>query len=209
MTNYRLQHRGADRSSQCDDAPSGRLRAWIVAPSNELGPLGRGLQRGRICAGHGRLARRSGDGRRGQPASRRVRGEDHRPDRRSRRRGDRPAQDQAGRHRALLRWPADPDRRRPGVVGRIRCDRPGTVSRCPAVADLRPQVRFTGVVQSRQPAPGGPSHLRPVSLRLCQRRQRDRGQAALRDVRSSRLGGSALPGCCARTSIPGPKPRST
>ena len=115
----------------------------------------------------------------GQRAPRGVRAQVDRPGRRPFRRDRRLPGPQAGHHRPFLRRAArtDPRRTRPGR--RVGGDRPGAVPRRAAAADLGAEVSISGAGQPGQPAPRGPAHLRPVPLRVRQRRLRGRGQRAL------------------------------
>ncbi|MFD2691082.1 esterase/lipase family protein [Streptomyces phyllanthi] len=63
-----------------------------------------------------------------------------------------------------------------------------------APADLDPQVELPGARQPGQPQPRGAADLRAVPLRLRQRRQRGRGQAALQHLRGADPRQAAVPG---------------
>ena len=58
------------------------------------------------------------------------------------------ARPQAGRHRPLVRRPADPDPRRAGPVGGVGRDRPGAVPRRAAAADLGAASRPSPVLRN-------------------------------------------------------------
>ncbi len=73
------------------------------------------------------------------------------------------------------------------------CGRPGAVSRRPPAPNLRASVCLTCTRQPGEPKPRRSPHLRAVPLRLRQRGRRGRGEGALRDLRSPRLGRTGLP----------------
>ena len=75
-----------------------------------------------------------------------------------------------------------------GLSAAIGGHRPRPLPRRAAAADLGPEVGQPVLEQSPQPAPRHPPDLRPVPLRLRQRRQRGRSQGAVRDVRGARPG---------------------
>ena len=75
--------------------------------------------------------------------------------------------------------------------------------------DLGAEVGLPGARQPGQPQPRRPAHLRPVPLRLRECRRRGRGEGALRDLRRSRGGRAALPGCDGQPQSRGPRRRST
>ena len=116
---------------------------------------------------------------------------------------------EAGRDRALLRRPGHPDHRRPRRCRRVGGDRPGAVPRRAAAADIRPQVGLAGPRQPGQPQPRGAAHLRPVPLRLRQRRRaRTRPRSSTRPSRCRPRAGRSFRRR-ARTSTRGPRRRWT
>ena len=125
-------------------------------------------------------------------------------------RGDHPrAHQEAGHRRPFLRRAADPDpcRAWPGCC--LGGDRPGTVPRRTPAAHLVAEVGLPCAGQPGQPQPRGPADLRAVPLRLRQRRQRGRGQAAVRDLCRAHLREAAVPGGGSQPQPRGPRPRST
>ena len=101
---------------------------------------------------------------------------------------------QAGDHRPLVRRPARADPGRARAVGGDRRDRPGAEPGRAAAADRGAEVQLGRPVQPDQPAQGGDPDLRPVPLRVRQRRDRGGGQGALRHLPRRRLRGAGLPG---------------
>ena len=104
------------------------------------------------------------------------------------------ARPQTGHHRPFLRWRAGPDPRGPRAGRRDLCHLTGAVPRRAAAADRRPQSVLRGVVQPGEPASRHHPHLRPVPVRLRQRRLRRRRPRAVRPVPCRRLGDPAVPG---------------
>ena len=154
-----------------------------------------GLRGGRLRAARPGLARRSRHGRGGQRAPGGLRPQDRRPGRRPLRRHHRRA-DAASRRSSGTR-----------SAGSSRRSSPAAASPRSSVAiDPAPfrgvlplpisalQVGLAGARQPAQPQPRGPAHLRPVPLRVRQRRQRGGGQGALRDLRGARRRRAAVPG---------------
>ncbi len=123
--------------------------------------------------------RRSGDRPGGEGTSRGFRQEVGRPGRRPLRRGDRRPEEEARNRRALFRRIDDGDPGRSRPRGGLRGDLTGAVPRRVAAPDLRAQVGVACPLQPRQPEPRRPAHLRPVPLRVRQRRRRGRGEAAV------------------------------
>ena len=184
---------GAGPESQRDGQTAGRLRPRALAAAEQLGPLGRGLQKSRLRAADAGLARRPRHRRRGQRAPRGLRPQVDRPDRRPLRRRDRWPRQEAGDHRSLLRRPAHPDPRRPRPLRRLGRLRLGPVPRHPAAADLLAEIGQTGAREPGQPRPRRAAHLRPVPLLVRQRLQRGRGQAALQRILRAGIGSAAVP----------------
>lgn len=106
ITEHELQQ--CEKANVTGRPPVVFVHGFVVA-AQQLGSVGgvvRGERLRHVDAG---MAGRPGDGRGGQGPSRGVRRQDDRPGRRSRR-GDNPrAHQEAGNHRAFLRWLADPD----------------------------------------------------------------------------------------------------
>ena len=199
----------AGRARQRDRAAAGRVHPRPVAAAEQLGPLGDRLRGGRLHGADAGLARRPRDRRGGQRAPRGVRGQDRRPDRRPLRRDHPHARPQAGRHRPLLRRPADADPRRPRPREGLGGDRPGAVPRRAAAADLGAEGRQPGARQPGQPQPA-PSRSPTTSSAT-----RSRTPSARRRPRSCTRPTRSPPPAprCSRprppTSTRGPRSRST
>ncbi len=182
-----------------------RLRPRAVAAAVELGPLGCAVRGSGLHRRLARLAGRPGDGRGGKGQARGLRAQERRPDRRLCRRDHPPAREETRRDRPFVRRTARADHRRPRPRDRHGRDRPGTIPRRAAVADLGTQVGVAGPQQSGQPQPRGAAHIRAVPLRLRERGRREGGEGAVRDLLRSRLRCADLPG---RIGEPQPVDRS-
>ena len=156
-----------------------------------------------------RLARRSRDRRGGQRAPGGLRPQDRRPGRRPLRRGDRQADEEAGRHRALLRRAADPDPRRARPLGRVGRHRSRAVPRRAAAADLGAQVGVAGARQPRQPHRAVPLTYEQFRFALRQRRRARTRPRALRRPSPCRRRARRCSRPPPRTSTRGPRRRST
>ena len=200
-----------DRAGQRVRPDARRVRPRPVAAAEQLGPLGRGVQRRRLQRRSGRLARRPGDRRRGERAPRGVRPQERRRHRRPLARRSCASSTRSPRvDRPLVRRPAGADPRRPRAGRRVGRHRPGAVPRRAAAADLRAARRASaGARQPGEPPPRRAADVRPVPLRVRQRGRRGRGEGAVRDLRRARARASRSSRPRRRTSTRGPRPRST
>ena len=183
-----------DRAGERIGTHAGRVRPRPVAAADELGPLAHGLRGGGLRDALAGLARRSEHRRRGERASRGVREEDGRSDRRPLRR----------RHRELTKRPAVIGHSFGGLLTQILAGR--GLSDASVAIDPAP---FRGVLplpisalKSASPVLGNPAnHHRAVPLTYEQFRYafanavgEDEAQELYNTYAVPRLGRAALPG---------------
>ena len=138
-----------------------------------------------------RVARRSGDGRRGEGAARCLCRQARRATRIPPRCGEWPPGAEARCSRPFVWRAVGPDPCGPQAGGGVGRDQPRAVPGCAARADFHGAVRAAGPTQSGESPARGVAHLRAVPLLGGERDRRAGGRGTLRALRGAR-GGRAL-----------------